>query len=116
MPFFWRAEISAEERGPAPVLGNEPELGELGLHAVRVGLGEVDLVDATMIGTLASLAWSMASLVWGMTPSIAATTRTTMSVTCAAARIMVKASWPGRVEEGYLALGRSARGRRRYAG
>ena len=49
-----------------------------------------------MIGTPAALAWSIASLVWGMTPSSAATTSTTMSVTLAPrARIAVKAAWPG---------------------
>ncbi len=35
-------------------------------------------------------------MVWGMTESSAATTRTTMSVTCAPrARMEVKAAWPG---------------------
>ena len=54
------------------------------------------LLTATMIGTFAAFAWAMASLVCGMTPSSAATTRTTMSVTLAPrARICVNASWPG---------------------
>ncbi len=54
------------------------------------------LLTATMIGTSAALAWSMASIVWGITPSSAATTSTTMSVTSAPrARMAVKASWPG---------------------
>ena len=54
------------------------------------------LLTATMIGTSAALAWSIASTVWGMTPSSAATTSTTMSVTSAPrARMAVKASWPG---------------------
>ena len=54
------------------------------------------LFTATIIGTPAALAWSMASMVWGMTPSSAATTRITMSVTWAPReRIAVKASWPG---------------------
>ena len=54
------------------------------------------LLIATMIGTLAALAWSMASRVCGMTPSSAATTRTTTSVTFAPrARIVVNAAWPG---------------------
>ncbi len=49
-----------------------------------------------MIGTSAALAWSMASTVWGITPSSAATTSTTMSVTLAPrARMAVNASWPG---------------------
>jgi ABC-type antimicrobial peptide transport system ATPase subunit len=51
------------------------------------------LLIATMIGTLAAFAWSIASLVCGMTPSSAATTRMTMSVTRAPrARISVNAS------------------------
>ena len=51
------------------------------------------LLTATMIGTSAALAWPMASIVWGMTPSSAATTSTTMSVTSAPrARMAVKAS------------------------
>ncbi len=51
------------------------------------------LLMATMIGTLAALAWSMASLVWGMMPSSAAMTRMTMSVALAPrARSRVKAS------------------------
>ena len=41
------------------------------------------LLIATTIGTPAALAWLMASTVWGMTPSLAATTSTTMSVTSA---------------------------------
>ena len=54
------------------------------------------LFTATTIGTPAALAWSMASTVCGITPSSAATTSTTMSVTLAPrARMSVKASWPG---------------------
>ena len=49
-----------------------------------------------MIGTSAALAWAIASCVCGITPSSAATTRTTMSVTFAPrARMAVNASWPG---------------------
>ena len=45
---------------------------------------------------LAALAWLMASIVCGISPSSAATTSTTMSVTSAPRpRIWVKASWPG---------------------
>ena len=51
------------------------------------------LLMATMIGTPAALAWSIASRVCGMTPSSAATTRMTMSVTLAPrARMIVNAS------------------------
>ena len=63
------------------------------------------LLMATMIGTPAAFAWSIASRVCGMTPSSAATTRMTMSVTRAPrARIRVNASWPGRVEEDHAAV------------
>jgi hypothetical protein len=51
---------------------------------------------ATTIGTLPALAWAIASFVCGITPSSAATTRITMSVTLAPrARIAVNASCPG---------------------
>ena len=51
------------------------------------------LLIATMIGTFAARAWSIASRVCGITPSSAATTRMTMSVTFAPrARISVNAS------------------------
>ena len=51
------------------------------------------LLMATMIGTFAALAWWIASIVCGITPSSAATTRTTMSVTFAPrARMAVNAS------------------------
>ena len=54
------------------------------------------LLIATIIGTFAALAWLMASTVCGITPSSAATTRITMSVTLAPrARIAVNAAWPG---------------------
>ena len=54
------------------------------------------LLMATIIGTPAALAWSIASTVWGITPSSAATTKTTISVTPAPlALIWVKASCPG---------------------
>ena len=54
------------------------------------------LLIATTIGTLPALACAIASRVCGITPSSAATTSTTMSVTFAPrARIAVKASWPG---------------------
>ena len=58
--------------------------------------GRSILLIATTIGTLAALAWLIASIVCGITPSSAATTRMTMSVTEAPrARIAVKAAWPG---------------------
>ena len=54
------------------------------------------LLIATIIGTLAALAWLIASIVCGITASSAATTRMTISVTCAPrARMAVNASCPG---------------------
>ena len=51
------------------------------------------LLTATTIGTPAAWAWLRASMVCGMTPSSAATTRITMSVTWAPrARMAVNAS------------------------
>ena len=64
------------------------------------------LLTATTIGTSAARACWIASIVCGMTPSSAATTRMTMSVTLAPrARIAVNAAWPGRVDEGDQARG-----------
>ena len=58
--------------------------------------GRSHLLIATIIGTPAFLACEIASIVCGMTESSAATTSTTMSVTCAPrARIAVNASCPG---------------------
>ena len=54
------------------------------------------LLMATISGTPAALAWLIASTVCGITPSSAATTSTTMSVTLAPRwRMAVNASWPG---------------------
>ena len=54
------------------------------------------MLIATMIGTPAFFACEIASIVCGITESSAATTSTTMSVTCAPrARMAVNASWPG---------------------
>ncbi len=58
--------------------------------------GRSILLIATTIGTPAFLACEIASIVCGITWSSAATTSTTMSVTCAPrARMAVNASWPG---------------------
>ncbi|GIX22157.1 MAG: hypothetical protein KatS3mg121_0940 [Gammaproteobacteria bacterium] len=65
------------------------------------------LLTATTIGTPAALACSIASTVCGITPSSAATTSTTMSVTRAPrARIAVNAAWPGVSRKVMHALGR----------
>ena len=62
----------------------------------KLASGRSILLTATMIGTSAARAWLIASTVCGMTPSSAATTKTTISVTLAPrARMAVKASWPG---------------------
>ena len=54
------------------------------------------LFIAMIIGTPAAFAWLTASFVCGFTPSSAATTMITISVTPAPlARIAVNASWPG---------------------
>ena len=80
----------------APVLGQQAAIGQLLLDPLRLRVGLSILLIATMIGTFAALAWSMASSVCGITPSSAATTSTTMSVTLAPrARMRVNASWPG---------------------
>ena len=68
------------------------------------------LFTATMIGTFALSAWAIASLVCGITPSSAATTRMTMSVSDAPrARIAVKASWPGVSRKAIVPRGVSTR-------
>ena len=66
----------------------------------RVAFGSASglsiLFIATIIGASASFAWLIASMVWGITPSSAATTKTTISVTFAPlALIDVNAAWPG---------------------
>ena len=84
------------ERLARHALDDDLVLQQLGAHAVRIRRGLSILLMATMIGTPAALAWLMASIVCGMTPSSAATTSTTMSVTLAPrARMAVNASWPG---------------------
>ena len=63
---------------------------------IGLAFGWSHLLTATMIGTLAACAWLKASSVCGITPSLAATTRMTMSVTFAPrARMALNAAWPG---------------------
>ena len=58
--------------------------------------GRSILFIAITNGTFAAFAWSIASFVCGITPSLAATTKTTISVTLAPlALIAVNASCPG---------------------
>jgi len=79
-----------------PVLDQETLVRELLLHAIEIDAGFVDLVDRDDHRHARCAAWCIASVVCGMTPSSAATTRITISVTLAPrARIMVNASWPG---------------------
>ena len=74
------------------------------------------LLIATTIGTLPAFACAIASFVCGITPSSAATTSTTMSVTFAPrARIAVNASWPGVSRNVITPFARLARDTRRCA-
>ncbi len=74
---------------PAPSLpaAGLKKFGKLAQNAVRVRAGLVHLVDSftTMGTTFAAREWLMASLVCSITPSSAATTRMTRSVTCVGA-------------------------------
>jgi hypothetical protein len=68
----------------------------IGAHPFGLGVRPVDLVDRHDDRHLRSLGVVNRLTVCGMTPSSAATTSTTMSVTLAPrARIAVKAAWPG---------------------
>ncbi len=94
--FFWRADTSTVTVVPPQASGIRPSSDSS--RFTRSGLASAlsILFTATTIGTFAAFAWSIASRVCGMTPSSAATTRMTMSVTLAPrARIIVNASWPG---------------------
>ena len=91
-----RAEIGTATVSPPHSSTISPRSASSFLTRSGSALSLSILLIATTIGTPAALAWSIASRVCGMTPSSAATTRTTMSVTLAPrARIRVKASWPG---------------------
>ena len=92
----WRAETSTTMVSPPQASGTSPRSESCWSTRWGSALSRSILLTATMMGTSAALAWSMASMVWGMTPSSAATTRITMSVTWAPrARMAVKAAWPG---------------------
>ena len=78
---------------PPQSSGTRPSSASSRLTLSGLAPGLSILLMATTIGTLAARAWSAASLVCGITPSSAATTSTTMSVTLAPrARIRVNAS------------------------
>jgi hypothetical protein len=81
---------------PPHASGTSPSSASSRLTVSGFAPGLSILFTATTIGTLAALAWLIASFVCGITPSSAATTRTTTSVTFAPReRIIVNASWPG---------------------
>ena len=106
----WSAMASSSLSRLAPVLAltctsctSPPTLSTCTLYCSsslrtrsRLTPGLSILLTATISGTSAAWACLMASIVCGITPSSAATTSTTMSVTEAPrARMAVKASWPG---------------------
>ena len=96
MPRFCSADISTMIVSPPHDSGTRPCSESWVRTRCGSAFSRSILLMATTIGTSAALAWLMASTVWGMTPSSAATTSTTMSVTSAPrARILVNASWPG---------------------
>ena len=117
MPRFCRAETSTMMVSPPQASGTSPCSESCCMTRLGSASSRSILLTATMIGTSAALAWLIASTVWGMTPSSAATTSTTMSVTSAPrARMAVKASWPG-VSMKVIRLAVATRpGRRRCAG
>ena len=93
---FFLAETSTMTVVPPQSSGTRPSSASSRLTWSGLAPGLSILLIATMIGTFAAFAWSIASLVCGITPSSAATTSTTTSVTLAPrARIIVNASWPG---------------------
>ena len=88
-----RAETGTMTVSPPQSSASRPRSASCCLMRSGWASGLSILLIATMIGTLAALAWSMASSVCGITPSSAATTSTTMSVTLAPrARMRVNAS------------------------
>ncbi len=96
MPKPWMAEISTMIVSPPHCSGTRPRSDSCCMTRLGSASARSILLMATTIGTSAARAWLMASMVWGMTPSSAATTSTTMSVTSAPrARMAVKAAWPG---------------------
>ena len=74
-----------EHHVAAPFLGDHVLLAEIVAHAVGIRVVLVDLVDRDDDRHFAARACWIASIVCGMTPSSAATTRITMSVTLRAA-------------------------------
>src|SRR5229473_1744259 len=95
---FWPvlAEIGVASVVPPNSSSTTPCVSRSCLTFCTLAAGRSILLIATTRGTPAFLACEIASIVCGMIASSAATTKTTMSVTCAPrARMDVKASWPG---------------------
>jgi hypothetical protein len=93
MPRLVSALSSTMIVSPPQVSGCKPSFASSSITRCGLAFALSILLIATMIGTLAARAWLIASIVCGITPSSAATTSTTMSVTCAPrARMAVKAS------------------------
>ena len=96
IPLFSLAETATLTVSPPQSSTTNPTSASCCLTRSGLAPGRSILLIATTIGTPAARAWSIASRVCGMTPSLAATTSTVISVTCAPrARIAVKASCPG---------------------
>ena len=104
------ASVSSRSSTPSPLSADTsttgvspPRSSEITSYFVSSALiidglasGRSHLFMATTIGTFAAFEWLIASIVCGITPSSAATTKTTISVTFAPlALICVNASWPG---------------------
>jgi hypothetical protein len=96
MPWPVRAEVRMTSVLPPYSTGTRSCCESSPKILLMLTFGRSILLSATTIGTSAALAWAIASWVCGITPSSAATTSTTTSVTLAPrARMAVKASWPG---------------------
>ena len=96
IPWPVTAETSTNSVSPPKSVVCSPRSASWVLARSGLAPGRSHLLIATMIVLPAALAWLIASRVCGMTPSSAATTSTTMSVTSAPrARISVKIAWPG---------------------
>ena len=85
MPRSWSADISTTIVSPPHDSGTSWCSASCVSTRCGSALSLSILLTATMIGTSAARAWLIASIVCGITPSSAATTSTTMSVTCGAA-------------------------------
>ena len=96
MPCFVSAEHSTKIVSPPQSSGTSPFSCNCWRTFNGFAFGWSILLTATRIGTFAAFACASASKVCGITPSLAATTSTTMSVTFAPrARIELNAAWPG---------------------